>query len=370
MAGTKPTGASQVGGVYVDIGADIKNLEKGLKEAEAATKKTADSIKSKLTKTGESMAKVGKGLTVGLTLPILGVGTAITKMAMDAEESENLFEVSMGNMAEAGRAWSEDLREQLGLNEYETRKMLATFNVMLDSMGLGTQEAYDMSAGLSQLAYDMASFYNLDPADAFQKLQAGISGEAEPLKRLGILINETTIQAVAYEHGIAAVGDQLTETQKVQARYLAIMEQTNKVHGDAERTQFSATNQLRRLKEELKQAGIEFGQVLIPVLQEGIKVLRSITGWLADLSDKQRENIVRWAAIAAAVGPVLLGVGKFLVVLPKLKSAFLLLQPVLAGLKTSLMGLIANPVFLGIAALAAVLITLGAAAAKGRKAVE
>lgn len=370
MPGTKPTGATQVGGVYVDIGADINNLKKGLQEAEKATEKTAKTMSQKLTAAGEKMAKAGKGLTVGLTLPILGVGTAMTKMAMDAEESENLFEVSMGNMKEAGRAWSEDLREQLGLNAYETRKMLSTFNVMLDSMGLGEQAAFDMSKGLSQLAYDMASFYNLDPDEAFMKLQAGISGEIEPLKRLGIIVNENTINQVALQHGIIKTGETLTEQQKVQARYIAIMEQTEKAQGDLARTQDSATNQIRKLKSQLAETAVEFGKQLLPVLQKGLEVFQKITEKLANLSDEQKQNILKWAAIAAAVGPVLLGVGKILIVIPKIMNAFKLLQPVLLATKTNLMALIANPVVLGLAAIAAVLVTIGVSAAKGRAAVQ
>ncbi len=109
-------------------------------------------------------------------------------MAMDAVESENLFEESMGGMADSAREWSKQLRKDLGLNEYEVRKNVATFNVMFDSMGISEDAAYDMATGMSQLAYDMASFYNLPTEEAFQKLQAGITGEAEPLKRLGILV--------------------------------------------------------------------------------------------------------------------------------------------------------------------------------------
>jgi len=347
-----------VGETYVDIGADLTKLKKGLNEAKLETEKTAKTMGDKLTSLGGSMSKLGKGLTLGVTVPIIGVGAAVTKMAMDAEESENLFTVSMGNMADSARKWSEDLREQLGLNEYETRKMMSTFNVMLDSMGLSEQAAYGMSKGMTQLAYDMASFYNLDPGDTFTKLSAGLSGEAEPLKRLGILVNDTTIKTAAYEHGIAELGAELTETQKVQARYLAIMDQTSKAQGDMARTLDSPTNQLRILKDELKQAGIEFGQVLLPVLQEGIKVIRSFTSWLADLNEEQKENIVKWAAIAAALGPVLFGVGKMLVAIPQIAKAFTLLKPVLVAAKADLLALLTNPVVLGLAALAAIITTI------------
>ena len=102
-------------------------------------------------------------------------------MAMDAVESENLFEVAMGSMAGDARKWSEETSKALGLNAYNVRKNVATYNSMLTSMGLTAQESLKISEGLTQLSYDMASFYNLKPEDAFEKLKSGISGEAEPL---------------------------------------------------------------------------------------------------------------------------------------------------------------------------------------------
>jgi hypothetical protein len=125
------------------------------------------------------LAGVGGGL-YGLTRAF----GAVTKAAMAAEESENLFRVSMGDSAAATKAWSQTMSQALGLNQYEVRRNVATFNVMFESMGTGAEKANAMAKGLTQLAYDMASFYNLRPEEAFQKLQAGITGEVEPLKRL------------------------------------------------------------------------------------------------------------------------------------------------------------------------------------------
>ena len=147
-------------------------------------------------------------------MPILAVGGASIKMAMDAVESENLFAVSMGNMAEDARAWSEDLRNNLGLNAYEVRKNVGVLNTMLGSMGLGEDAAYGMSKSLTELVYDMSAFYDLAEEEAFTKLRSGITGESEPLKQLGIIVNDTTIKNYAYTKGIVEQGAALTEQQK------------------------------------------------------------------------------------------------------------------------------------------------------------
>ena len=149
-----------------------------------------------------NLAKMGKiigGAAIGAKL--ISVGKEAIAMANDAVESESLFEVSMGGMADSTRAWSEDLSKSLGLNAVEVRKSVGTFNVMFNSMGLGETQARDMSQGMTELAQDMASFYNLDPTEAFQKLSAGITGEAEPLKRLGILIDEKHDKPICHEKG-------------------------------------------------------------------------------------------------------------------------------------------------------------------------
>jgi phage-related minor tail protein len=276
----------------------------------------------KLGEIGTKMSSVGKSMTASISLPILGVGTAATKMAMDAVESENLFEVSMGSMAGAARSWSEDLSNSLGMNEYGVRQNVATFNAMITSMGLTADESLGMSEGLTKLSYDMASFYNLKPEEAFEKLKSGIAGEAEPLKALGILVNDNTIKTYAYSHGIAKQGAALTESQKVQARYGAILQATEKAQGDLGRTMDSPTNKLRILKEQAAELAISFGQALIPILEKLIAFVKPIVEWFSNLSKGQQALIVKVALFAAAIGPMLMVVGKIISVVSTLAGIF------------------------------------------------
>lgn len=274
----------------------------------------------KMKSVGEKISSVGSKLSTAVTLPLVGIGTAATKMAMDAVESENLFEVAMGSMAGDARKWSEETSKALGLNAYNVRKNVATYNSMLTSMGLTTQESLKMSEGLTQLSYDMASFYNLKPEEAFEKLKSGISGEAEPLKALGILVNDNTIKTYAYYHGIAKQGEALTEQQKVMARYGVIMESTKNAQGDLGRTMDSPTNKLRIMKEQAEQIGIQFGQILIPILEKLIAVIKPLMDRFQGLSKEQQESIVKIGLIVAAIGPVILIVGKVISIIGTLSS--------------------------------------------------
>lgn len=220
------------------------------------------------------LAKMGRVLAgAAIGAQIIKVGKESLQMANDAVESENLFEIAMGDMAATTRTWSDELSKSLGLNAVEVRKNVGTFNVMFKSMGLGSAQAQEMSTSMTALAQDMASFYNLSPEEAFTKLSAGITGETEPLKRLGILIDDNTISQYAFKKGISETGKNLTQQQKLLARYGSIMEQTSMAQGDLARTAESPTNQLRRMSAQVDAAKIALGTALQPALLAIIPVL-------------------------------------------------------------------------------------------------
>ena len=204
------------------------------------------------------------------------VGKASLEMANDVVESESLFAVSMKGMADEARKWSDDLSDSLGLNAYNLRRNVGTFNTMFMSMGLGEKAAYDMSTSLVQLAEDMASFYNVDPEEMFTKLRAGITGETEPLKRLGIMVDEQTVKQYALSEGISTTGKELTQTEKLMARYAAIMGQTANAQGDLARTIDSPVNQIRLLNNQLDIAKIALGQAFMPIQAAVLPILTAL----------------------------------------------------------------------------------------------
>jgi len=318
--------ALNIGELLLLLNADPTKLEQALKQAQSQTKTTTKNIAQNFEKVGKEMRDIGLMMSAAITTPLALIGKKALEMAMDTVESENLFEVSMGNMADAARQWSQELRDSLGLNEYEVRKNVGTFNVMLSSMGLGEQQAYDMAKSLTQLAYDMASFYNLQPWEAFEKLQAGISGEVEPLKRLGIVVNDTTVQHWALTNGLIKQGDQLTEQQKILARYNVIMEATQKAQGDMARTIESPANQLRVLKEQFNMLLVDLGKQMIPTFLNVVGVLKNVVTWFSNLSDEQKKLVVTFGAVTAGIPPILSGLGQMIITISKLRTAMLALN--------------------------------------------
>lgn len=239
---------------------------------------TISSLQKSANKTQSGVTSAFKKLKTGIIA--LGIGKIIKdsiSMGMDAVESDSLFETSLGNMADSVRSWSDEIANTLGLSAVSIRKNTGVIFNMTTSMGLAKDNALKMSKGISLLSEDMASFYNLNPTEAFNKLRAGLTGETEPLKALGILVDENTVKQVAYSTGIAKTGSELTQQQKVLARYMAILKQTGNAQGDLARTIDSPANQLRILKNQIKELGLAFSNFLLPVFKAVLPYITAFT---------------------------------------------------------------------------------------------
>lgn len=213
------------------------------------------------------MGSVIKTVATGVVIAAIGkMVRSTTKFAMEAIESENLVGVVFGNMTGDITAWSNELSGALGMNAYNLRRNAGVFYNIADALGVTSDNALKLSKGMVSLAGDMASFYNITDDEAMVKLRAGITGETEPLKQLGIVVTENTIKDTAYRHGIAQTGAELSNSQKVLARYMTIMEQTATAQGDLARTISSPTNQLRILKSRIQELATQIGAIFIPVL--------------------------------------------------------------------------------------------------------
>lgn len=250
--------------LQVLITANTDNLRKEINKTNTVIK----GLKTNAEKQSKGVTTVFSKLKTGIIA--LGIGKVIKdsiQSGMEAIESDNLFSVSLGKHAQEVYDWSTKVSNALGLNAVEIRKNTGVIYNMTSSMGLAEKQALTMSKGVTLLANDMASFYNLNTEEAFNKIRAGITGETEPLKALGILVDENTIKQVAYSEGIATTGSELTQQQKVLARYVAILKQTGNAQGDLARTLDSPANLFRRLGAEIKNCGTIIGSIFIPIIK-------------------------------------------------------------------------------------------------------
>lgn len=182
-------------------------------------------------------------------------------------ENMNLFNVSMGQFAKEAQNYAEQVGEIMGINPGEWMRNQGVFMTITDGFGVASDRAYIMSKNLTQLTYDLASFYNISTSDAFQKLESGISGELEPLRRLGYDLSVARLQQEAYNLGIDRSVTSMTQAEKAELRYYAIMTQVTNAQGDMARTLEAPANQLRILQAQVEQATRALGNLFLPVLK-------------------------------------------------------------------------------------------------------
>lgn len=182
-------------------------------------------------------------------------------------ENLNLFNVSMGQYAEEARNYAEQVGEVMGINPGEWMRNQGVFMTITEGFGVASDRAYTMSKNLTQLTYDLASFFNISTSDAFQKLESGISGELEPLRRLGYDLSVARLQQEAYNLGIEKSVTAMTQAEKAELRYYAIMTQVTNAQGDMARTLEAPANQLRILQAQVEQATRALGNLFLPILK-------------------------------------------------------------------------------------------------------
>lgn len=182
-------------------------------------------------------------------------------------EDMNLFTVSMGQYAEEAYKYAQQVGEIMGINPGEWMRNQGVFMTITEGFGVASDRAYTMSKNLTQLTYDLTSFFNISTSDAFQKLESGISGELEPLRRLGYDLSVARLQQEAYNLGIDKSVMSMTQAEKAELRYYAIMTQVTNAQGDMARTLEAPANQLRILQAQVKQATRALGNLFLPVLK-------------------------------------------------------------------------------------------------------
>ncbi len=200
---------------------------------------------------------------------IRGIGNTIGGFVTEINdyiEDLNLFTVAMGDFADQGLAFAEKMQTALGINAGEAMRYMGVFQQMATSMGFTQERAYTLSTTLTQLGYDWSSFYNLDTEESFTKLQAAISGEIEPVRRLGIDISSARLQQELYNLGIQESVENLNQADKATLRYIALLKQSENAMGDLSRSIESPSNALRLLNAQWEVAKREIGSVFIPML--------------------------------------------------------------------------------------------------------
>lgn len=324
------------------IGVDTSELSKGL-----------DDATRKISNFGKNLSSLGKGLTVGLTLPIMAVGTAAFKMAADLEDAFGASEQVFKGASDSVKEWAESLPSYYGVAAKEAIEYSNMMGSMLKNIGgLTEEEAGKQSAKLIELAADLAAMYGGTTADAVRALTGALKGNNTMLDNYGMAANDAIVKAKAFEMGLISQGQEMSLATKQAATLAVVYDQVGDAQGQAEREAKGSSGAMRSLTTSVRNLATELGDNLLPVITPIINKITEFTEWFRELSPTVKRVTVVIAGLAAALGPVLVVVGQLI-------SSFSTVIASLGGVKAALAAL-TGPVgwvVAGLAAIVAVVVT-------------
>lgn len=258
------------------------------------------------------LASFGIGLVAGgiakLGASVRGAAFSYSDLIEAQNKVNEVFGLQQGRIL---GEWADDAAIRLGQTRVEALATVGALGNLFTEMEVSIPAATEMSVTMTNLASDLASFHNIQPAEAIEKLTAGLVGEVRPLRELGVALNETVVKHRALANGAEVVGGKIAEVDKVIARYQLILESTGNAQGDYQRTADELANAQRSLGAVSAEAGRAFGEVVEPMVKDATIALR-------DFIDENGEDAMR--ELGEAVVQVADDLGKMLGALNALVS--------------------------------------------------
>lgn len=266
------------------------NIQKVIAATDGATKASNKSTKGYLSLSSQlngfmrSAAKL-----VSLKAIAEYLGNAVAKFN-DFYEATDLFHNAMGNLSGEADTLISKMQGLLGVDPTKAMTYMATIQSLGTSFGLTSDKAYVLSKNLTQLAYDEGSYWNKDVAETFTAMSSAISGEIEPIRRLGIDLSQARLQQELLALGFNKQVSSLSQADKAVLRYIAIMKQTANVQGNLAQTIQSPANQIKILKAQLDMLAKSVGSLLYPAMKSilppliaAVQLIREFVEWVAKL---------------------------------------------------------------------------------------
>ena len=264
--------ATKIADIYAALGIDSSKYDSGLSDAQGKASSFGNILQGIFQGVGQ---RLFTGIVGGLESLVGKMGEAV-QASSNLNESINKTGVVFGSSAQEVVKWSTTTADSLGISQQKALEAASGFGALARQMGGTTKESAAFGERLVGLAADLASFNNIDPTVALQKLKSGLAGESEPLKAVNVFLNENIVAQRAVQLGLAASTDSVSESAKVWARYSLILEQTKPQQGDFANTSEQLANAQRRLAAAFEDGSARLGDSFRPALA-------SITDTLAGL---------------------------------------------------------------------------------------
>ena len=262
------------GTVYINTLVDTKGFGKGM-----------NGIKSQMGGLSGAVGKLGIAIAAAFSVKaLINFSKEAIKLGSDLQEVQNVVDVTFATMSEDVNEFAKGAAEAAGLSETMAKRYMGTFGAMSKAFGFMEDEAFSMSATLTQAVGDVASFYNLTQDEAYTKLKSVFTGETESLKDLGVVMTQSALDAYAMAEGYGKTTKYMSEQEKVALRYAFVLDQLSASQGDFVRTSDSWANQTRILSLNFDSFKANIGQALINIFTPFLKVINQIVAKMAQLS--------------------------------------------------------------------------------------
>ena len=266
--------AKSDGAVYINTFLDTSDFTKGMNTVE----KRVQNLSSAVLKLGGVIA------SAFAVKQLIQFGKKSIELGSDLQEVQNVVDVTFTTMNEKVNEFAKNAAETAGLSETMAKKYAGTFGAMAKAFGFAEGQAFDMSTSLTQLAGDVASFYNLTQDEAYTKLKSVFTGETESLKDLGVVMTQSALDSYAMAEGWGKTTKEMSEQEKVALRYAFVLDQLSTAQGDFARTSDSWANQTKILSLNFDSFKANIGQALINIFTPFLKVINQIVSKMAQLS--------------------------------------------------------------------------------------
>ena len=277
----------KVGNAFAKLPSQLSKVVTQANRVTAANEKQRKSYLSLSNQMNGFMRNMAKLVSLKAIAEYLG--NAVAKFN-DFYEATDLFHNAMGNLSSEADTLISKMQGLLGVDPTKAMTYMATIQSLGTSFGLASDKAYVLSKNLTQLAYDEGSYWNKDVAETFTAMSSAISGEIEPIRRLGVDLSQARLQQELLALGFNKQVSSLSQADKAVLRYIAIMKQTANVQGNLAQTIQSPANQIKILKAQLDMLAKSVGSLLYPALKSilppliaAVQLIREFVEWVAKL---------------------------------------------------------------------------------------
>ena len=284
-------------------------------------------------------------IPAAIALGAIGAGAKVAvDAAADMNETLSKSEVLFGDGAKVVAEWSKTTSSAFGISRQEALTAATNFATFGKAAGLTGTELTRFSTDFTGLAADLASFNNTTPQEAIEAIGSALRGEAEPMRKYGVLLDDASLRQEALRLGLVkTTKDALTPQNKVLAAQALIYKQTKDAQGDFSRTSDSAANRQKALKARMDDLTASLGAALLPAFEKILGVLVKVAGWFQENEGVAKVLITTVAALSAAI----------LVANGVMKAAGTIMNIVRGAMLALNFVLAANPVMLVVVAIGA-----------------